>query len=51
LQQKEKSISGSKEKINELNKKNKAINEKLKRSKKRESELKTVLLEEQKKNF
>ena len=51
LQQKEKKIVPIKEKVNELNKKNKAICYKLERSKKKANELKTTLVEEQKKTF
>jgi len=50
LQQKEKKIVFIKEKMDILNKKNKSISHKLKRSKTREKELKTTLVEEQKKN-
>jgi len=51
LQQKEKKIVSIKAKVNELNKKNKAISYKLERSKNKANELKTTLVEEQKKTF
>jgi len=51
LQQKEKTIISIKEKVNELNKKNKAISYKLERSKKRVNDLRTTLAGEQKKTL
>jgi predicted nucleic acid-binding Zn-ribbon protein len=51
LQQKEKKLSSTKEKVNELTKKNKSINNKLKRSKERTVGLKASLDVEQKKTL
>jgi len=51
LQQKEQKIATIKEKVNGLNRQNKAITNKLARSKKRGNELKSTLQEEQKKTY
>jgi len=51
LQQKEKKITSIKEKVEELNQRNKSLTYKLTRSKKRGDELKTALAVEQKKTL
>jgi len=51
LYQKEKTIASIKEKVNALNKKNKAISYQLERGKKRANSLKATLVAEQKKTL